>query len=98
MKKIPKKKFKNKKNVGKSMTYEAEGTKAEQDLLIRPVEEVHVYRASRWCIRDGTGFGKPPYYGDLKTGYLRAADLGGIRHQGARQNTGGALAKPEDGH
>ena len=66
--------------------------------LIGQQQEVHVYRGGRWCIRDGTRFGKPPYYGDLTTGYLRAADLGGTRHQGARPLSGGALVKPEDGH
>lgn len=38
-----------------------------EPVLIGQQQAVHVYRSGRWCIRDGTRFGKPPYYGDVAT-------------------------------
>lgn len=64
------------------MAYEAEGTKLEQHQGPQPElqPEAHVYRAGRWTIRDGTGFGKPPYVLNLATRTLEHGPDHPTRH------------------
>lgn len=68
--------------------------------FVQPAADVpptsEVFRSGRWHLRDGAGYGRPPYYADNQTRHLRSADLGVDRHQGGRKVPGGAVAEPED--